>query len=117
MERNSRLTQDEIERIVMQPESTLYVHQHSQCAQSRAAHPRHALFRISGMAKPQIIKSPLSRVIEEGGVSVDVRICRLENTGWSLEIRPVPPLKTDLRGAASRLWEKTAAELRAVDMG
>jgi hypothetical protein len=38
------------------------------------------------MAKPQIIKSPLSRVIEEGGVSVDVRICRLENTGWSLEI-------------------------------
>jgi hypothetical protein len=44
------------------------------------------LFRISGMAKPQIIKSPLSRVIEEGGVSVDIRICRLENTGWSLEI-------------------------------
>jgi hypothetical protein len=38
------------------------------------------------MAKPQIIKSPLSRVIEEGGVSVDVRICRLGNTGWSLEI-------------------------------
>jgi hypothetical protein len=29
---------------------------------------------------------------------------------------PVPPLKTDLRGAASRLREKTAAELRAVDM-
>jgi hypothetical protein len=38
------------------------------------------------MAKPQIIKSPLSRVVEEGGVSVDVRICRLDNTGWSLEI-------------------------------
>jgi hypothetical protein len=38
----------------------------------------------SGMAKPQIIKSPLSRVVEEGGVSVDVRICRLD--GWSLEI-------------------------------
>jgi hypothetical protein len=38
------------------------------------------------MAKPQIIKSPLSGVIEEGGVSVDVRICRLDNTGWSLEI-------------------------------
>ena len=38
------------------------------------------------MAKPQIIKSPLSRVIEEGGVSVDVRICRLEDTEWSLEI-------------------------------
>jgi len=32
------------------------------------------------MAKFQIIKSPLSRVIEEGGVSVDVRICRLDNT-------------------------------------
>jgi len=38
------------------------------------------------MAKPQIIKSPLSRVIEEGSVSVDVRICRLDHTGWSLEI-------------------------------
>ena len=38
------------------------------------------------MAKSQIIKSPLSRVVEEGGVSVDVRICRLDNTGWSLEI-------------------------------
>jgi uncharacterized protein len=38
------------------------------------------------MAEPQIIKSPLSRVVEEGGVSVDVRICRLDNTGWSLEI-------------------------------
>jgi hypothetical protein len=38
------------------------------------------------MAEPQIIKSPLSRLIEEGGVSVDVRICRLDNTGWSLEI-------------------------------
>jgi hypothetical protein len=40
----------------------------------------------SGIAQPQIIKSPLSRVVEEGGVSVDVRICRLDNTGWSLEI-------------------------------
>jgi uncharacterized protein len=38
------------------------------------------------METPQIIKSPLSRVVEEGGVSVDVRICRLDNTGWSLEI-------------------------------
>jgi hypothetical protein len=38
------------------------------------------------MAEPQIIKSPLSRLIEEGGVSVDVRICRLDNTGWALEI-------------------------------
>jgi hypothetical protein len=31
------------------------------------------LFRISRMEKPQIIKSPLSRFVEEGGVSVDVR--------------------------------------------
>jgi hypothetical protein len=38
------------------------------------------------MAEPQIIKSPLSRLIEEGGVSVYVRICRLDNTGWALEI-------------------------------
>ena len=38
------------------------------------------------MANPQIINSPLSRVVEEGGVSVDVHICRLDNTGWSLEI-------------------------------
>jgi hypothetical protein len=45
-----------------------------------------ALFRILEMANPQIIKSPLSRVVEEGGVSVDVHICRVDNTGWSLEI-------------------------------
>jgi uncharacterized protein len=38
------------------------------------------------MADPQIIDSPLSRVVEEDGVSVEVRIYRLENTEWSLEI-------------------------------
>jgi len=38
------------------------------------------------MTEPQIIDSPLSRVVEEGGVRVDVRIYRLENTKWSLEI-------------------------------
>jgi hypothetical protein len=44
------------------------------------------------MANPQIINSPLSRVVKvsrvvkEGGVSVDVHICRPDSTGWSLEI-------------------------------
>ena len=38
------------------------------------------------MADPQIITSPLSRVVEKDGASVDVRIYRLENTEWSLEI-------------------------------
>jgi uncharacterized protein len=35
------------------------------------------------MADPKIIDSPLSRIVEEDGISVDVRICRPE---WSLEI-------------------------------
>ena len=38
------------------------------------------------MADPKIIDSPLSRIVEEDGISVDVRICRLEDTEWSLEI-------------------------------
>jgi uncharacterized protein len=38
------------------------------------------------MPDPQIIDSPLSRVVEEDGVSVEVCIYRLENTEWSLEI-------------------------------
>jgi uncharacterized protein len=38
------------------------------------------------MADPRIIDSPLSRVVEEDGVSVKVCIYRLENTEWSLEI-------------------------------
>ncbi len=38
------------------------------------------------MADPQIITSSLSRVVEKDGASVDVRIYRLENTEWSLEI-------------------------------
>jgi uncharacterized protein len=38
------------------------------------------------MADPRIIDSPLSRVVEENGVSVKVCIYRLENTEWSLEI-------------------------------
>jgi hypothetical protein len=38
------------------------------------------------MADPKIINSPLSRVVEEDGVSVKVCIYRLENTKWSLEI-------------------------------
>jgi len=39
------------------------------------------------MADPKIIDSPLSRIVEEDGVSVDVRIYRLEDdTEWLLEI-------------------------------
>jgi hypothetical protein len=38
------------------------------------------------MADHKIIDSPLSRIVEEDGISVDVRICRLEDTEWSLEI-------------------------------
>ena len=38
------------------------------------------------MADYKIIDSPLSRIVEEDGISVDVRICRLEDTEWSLEI-------------------------------
>ena len=38
------------------------------------------------MADPKSIDSPLSRIVEEDGISVDVRICRLEDTEWSLEI-------------------------------
>jgi hypothetical protein len=41
---------------------------------------------IQGMADPKLINSPLSRVVEEDGVSVDVKIYRLEDTEWSLEI-------------------------------
>jgi uncharacterized protein len=38
------------------------------------------------MADPKFINSPLSRVVEEDGVSVKVCIYRLENTKWSLEM-------------------------------
>jgi hypothetical protein len=38
------------------------------------------------MEDPQLIESPLSHVVEEDGVSVEVCIYRLENTEWSLEI-------------------------------
>lgn len=38
------------------------------------------------MPDPTIIVSPLSRVVEEDGQSVEVAIYRLENTEWSLEI-------------------------------
>ena len=38
------------------------------------------------MTDPKIINSPLSRVVEEDGVSVKVCIYRLENTKWSLEM-------------------------------
>ncbi len=39
------------------------------------------------MADPKLIDSPLSRVVEEDGASVEVCIYRLEDTAeWSLEI-------------------------------
>lgn len=38
------------------------------------------------MEDPEIIVSPLSRVLEEDGVSVEIGIYRFEHTGWSLEI-------------------------------
>jgi hypothetical protein len=39
------------------------------------------------MVDPKIIDSPLSRVVEEGGVSVEVCIYHLEDSAeWSLEI-------------------------------
>lgn len=38
------------------------------------------------MTDPTIIVSPLSRVVEEDGQSVEVAIYRLENTEWSFEI-------------------------------
>lgn len=38
------------------------------------------------MEDPEIIVSPLSRVVEEDGISVEVGIYRLEHTDWSLEI-------------------------------
>jgi uncharacterized protein len=38
------------------------------------------------MADPQVIDSPLSRTVEEDGVTVKVCIYRLENTDWSLEL-------------------------------
>ena len=44
------------------------------------------------MAEPQIITSALSRVVEKDGGSVDVRIYRLENTEWSLEIVELDPI-------------------------
>jgi uncharacterized protein YjbI with pentapeptide repeats len=43
------------------------------------------------MAKPQIIKSPLSRVVEEGGVSVDLRI-------WA-DLSRATLIEADLSGA------------------
>ncbi len=38
------------------------------------------------MADPKIIDSPLSGRFAEGGITVDVRIYRLEDTDWSLEV-------------------------------
>lgn len=38
------------------------------------------------MEDPEIIVSPLSRVVEEDGVSVEIGIYRFEHTDWSLEI-------------------------------
>ena len=38
------------------------------------------------MEDPEIIVSPLSRVVEEDGVSIEIGIYRLEHTDWSLEI-------------------------------
>lgn len=38
------------------------------------------------MPDPKLIDSPLSRVVEEGGESVEVYIYRLEDTDWTLEI-------------------------------
>jgi len=38
------------------------------------------------MPDPKIIDSPLSRVVKKDGHRVDVRIYRLEDTEWSLEI-------------------------------
>ena len=38
------------------------------------------------MADPKIINSPLSGSFTEGGITVDVRIYRLEDTKWSLEV-------------------------------
>ncbi len=42
--------------------------------------------RISLMSDPKLIISPLSRVVEENGVSVEIAIYRLEDGGWNLEI-------------------------------
>ena len=38
------------------------------------------------MEDPEIMISPLSRFVEEDGISVEVCIYRLEHTDWSLEI-------------------------------
>ena len=38
------------------------------------------------MPEPKLINSPLSCVVEENGVSVEIAIYRLEDTEWSLEI-------------------------------
>jgi hypothetical protein len=38
------------------------------------------------MADPKIIDSPLSGLFSEGDVTVDVRIYRLEDTKWALEV-------------------------------
>jgi hypothetical protein len=38
------------------------------------------------MTDPKLIISPLSRVVEENGDSVEIAIFRLEHTGWNLEI-------------------------------
>lgn len=38
------------------------------------------------MEDPEIIVSPLSRIVEEDGVRIEIGIYRLEHTDWSLEI-------------------------------
>jgi hypothetical protein len=48
--------------------------------------PPAQLLRISPMPEPKLITSPLSQSVEENGNRVDVRIYRLEDTEWSLEI-------------------------------
>lgn len=38
------------------------------------------------MEDPEIIVSPLSRILEEDGFTVEIGIYRFEHTAWSLEI-------------------------------
>lgn len=38
------------------------------------------------MDDPKIIDSPLSRVVDQGDVSVEICIYRLEETDWTLEV-------------------------------
>jgi hypothetical protein len=44
------------------------------------------MIRISPMPDPEIIVSPLSRIVEIDGESVEIAIYRLKDTEWSREI-------------------------------